>query len=93
VGGIPEVVVDGETGVLVPVEFRPDEPMTPLDPDRLEADLARSVNALMADPARRAAMGAAGRRRAVEKFGWSSIADRTVALYNSLVGSGSIPPS
>jgi starch synthase len=92
VGGIPEVVVDGETGVLVPVEFRPDEPMTPADPDRFEGELARAVNGLMADPARRAAMGAAGRRRAVEQFAWSSIADRTVALYGSLAGSGSIPP-
>jgi len=92
VGGIPEVVVDGETGSLVPVEFRADEPMTPVDPDRLEGELARSINALMADPARRAAMGAAGRRRAIEQFAWSSIADRTVALYRRLAGSGSIPP-
>ena len=40
VGGIPEVVVDGETGALVPVELRPDDPMTPVDPARFEADLA-----------------------------------------------------
>jgi starch synthase len=88
VGGIPEVVVDGETGVLVPVELRADEPMTPVDPDRYALDLATAVNGLMADPARRAAMGAAGRRRAVEHFSWSSIADQTLALYRSLVGSG-----
>jgi glycogen synthase len=87
VGGIPEVVVDGETGVLVPVELRTDEPMTPVDPDRFAHDLADAVNRLMADPARRAAMGAAGRRRAVEQFSWSSIADQTVALYDRLVGS------
>ena len=49
VGGIPEVVVDGETGVLVPVELRADEPMTPVDPARFEADLAAAVNGLMAD--------------------------------------------
>jgi alpha-maltose-1-phosphate synthase len=88
VGGIPEVVVDGETGVLVPVELRADEPMTPVDPDRYALDLATAVNGLMADPARRAAMGAAGRRRAVEHFSWSSIADQTLALYRGLVGSG-----
>ena len=82
VGGIPEVVVDGETGLLIPVTFRPDEPMTPDDPDRLAADLAAAVNALMADPARRARMGAAGRRRALERFSWSSIAAKTVALYD-----------
>jgi starch synthase len=85
VGGIPEVVVDGETGVLVPLELRADDPMTPVDPDRYAGDLASAVNALMADPDLRARMGAAGRRRAVENFSWSSIADQTVALYRSLV--------
>ena len=84
VGGIPEVVVDGETGLLVPVAFNPDEPMSPADPDQLASDLAAAINALMADPARRAEMGAAGRRRAVEKFSWSSIAAQTVALYGTL---------
>ena len=84
VGGIPEVVVDGETGVLVPVAFSPDEPMSPTDPDQLAGDLAAAINALMADPARRERMGAAGRRRAVEQFSWSSIADKTVALYGTL---------
>ena len=88
VGGIPEVVVDGETGVLVPVELRTDEPMTPVDPDRFALDLAEAVNRLMADPGRRQAMGAAGRRRAVEQFSWSSIADQTLALYRGLVRAG-----
>lgn len=85
VGGIPEVVVDGETGVLVPVELSPDEPMTPVDPDRFARDLAAAINALVGDPARRTAMGEAGRRRA-EAFSWSSVADRTLDLYRSLVG-------
>jgi glycogen synthase len=84
VGGIPEVVVDGETGVLVPVDLRPDEPMTPADPDGFARDLASAINRLMADPAKRAAMGAAGRRRAVEHFSWTAIAERTVTLYRSL---------
>jgi glycogen synthase len=85
VGGIPEVVVDGETGVLVPLELSADDPMTPADPDRFARDLASAVNPLMADPDLRVRMGAAGRRRAVERFSWSSIADQTVALYRSLV--------
>ena len=85
VGGIPEVVVDGETGLLVPLELSADEPMTPIDPDRFARDLAAAINALIADPQRSAAMGAAGRRRAVELFSWSAIADRTVALYRSLL--------
>jgi starch synthase len=84
VGGIPEVVVDGETGILVPVDLRSDEPMTPADPDRFARDLASAINRLMADPAKRAAMGAAGRRRAVEHFSWAAIAERTVMLYRSL---------
>jgi glycogen synthase len=92
VGGIPEVVVDGDTGLLVPVAFRPDEPMQPEDPDQLASDLAAAINSLMADPVLRSRMGAAGRRRAVERFSWSSIAAQTVALYGSLRGSASIPP-
>ena len=59
--------------------------MTPEDPDRFARDLAAAVNRLMADPDLRARMGAAGRRRAVERFSWSSIADQTVDLYRSLV--------
>jgi starch synthase len=88
VGGIPEVVVDGETGVLVPVAFSPDEPMRPTDPEQLARNLADAINGLMADPDRRARMGAAGRRRAVEQFSWSSIAARTIALYRALAGVG-----
>lgn len=85
VGGIPEVVVDGETGLLVPVELSPDDPMRPLDPDRFELNLAGAINALMADASTREVMGRAGRRRAVESFSWGSIARQTVALYETLV--------
>ena len=86
VGGIPEVVVDGETGVLVPVPLRTDDPMLPVDPDAFEADLAAAVNRLMADAPLRQRMGRAGRARAVERFSWSSIAEQTVELYRSLLG-------
>jgi alpha-maltose-1-phosphate synthase len=85
VGGIPEVVVDGETGLLVPVELRPDDPMSPVDPDRFELNLAGAINALMADGATREVMGRAARRRAVERFSWARIAEETVDLYRSLV--------
>jgi starch synthase len=85
VGGIPEVVVDGETGLLVPVELSLEDPMRPVDPDRFELNLAGAINALMADPAAREVMGRAARRRAVEHFGWPAIARQTVALYESLV--------
>ncbi len=84
VGGIPEVVVDGETGLLVPVELRADDPMSPIDPDRFELNLAGAINALMADAATREVMGRAARRRAVERFGWARIAAETVDLYRSV---------
>jgi starch synthase len=85
-GGIPEVVVDGETGYLVP--FEPGDPATrePADPTRFAADIAERINALLADPALAERMGEAGRRRAVEQFSWSTIAEQTVDLYRSLVG-------
>jgi alpha-maltose-1-phosphate synthase len=86
VGGIPEVVVDGETGLLVPVELSPDDPMSPIDPDRFELNLAGAINALMADPRARAVMGRAARRRALRQFSWDSIARQTVALYRKLAG-------
>jgi starch synthase len=85
VGGIPEVVVDGETGLLVPVELRPDDPMSPVDHDRFERNLAGAINALMADAATRDVMGRAARRRAVERFSWGRIAEETVDLYRSLL--------
>jgi glycogen synthase len=86
VGGIPEVVVDGETGVLVPVALSADDPMRPLEPNRFERDLAAAINELMADAARCESMGRAARRRAVESFGWDAIARQTVELYESLAG-------
>jgi starch synthase len=70
VGGIPEVVSDGETGLLVP----------PDDPDALAAGL----NALIGDPGRAAALGRAGRERAVAEFGWQAVAAQTAALYAEL---------
>ena len=73
VGGIPEVVDDGVTGLLVHHDAA--------DPARFEAGLAAGVNAVLADPGRAAAMGAAGRERAVSEFGWRAIAEQTLAVY------------
>ncbi len=84
VGGIPEVVVDRETGLLVPFEPAGGDSFEPKDPERFERDLAAAIDSLMADPERRRAMGLAGRRRAAEQFGWASIARQTVELYRSL---------
>ncbi len=75
VGGIPEVVVDGVTGLLVAYD--------PADPAALESGLADAINALVADPARAKAMGRAGRARAIADFSWDAIAQRTVAVYRT----------
>ncbi|MBA2768117.1 MAG: glycogen synthase [Sporichthyaceae bacterium] len=83
-GGIPEVVADGETGRLVPIEQADDGTGTPLDSARFEADLAAALSAVLADPDGARAMGQAGRRRAVEAFSWAAIATRTLSLYSSL---------
>jgi starch synthase len=76
VGGIPEVVADTETGLLVPYSAA--------DPDGFEAGLATAVNALLGDPSRAAKMGQAGRQRAVHEFGWDTVARRTLDVYASL---------
>ena len=85
VGGIKEVVVDGETGYLVPLEQMKESPYEPLDPDRFARDLAARINALMDDPALREKMGKAGRKRAEEKFSWAAIARQTADLYQTLL--------
>ncbi|RSZ65475.1 glycogen synthase [Corynebacterium hylobatis] len=76
VGGIPEVVVDGETGTLVHYDEN--------DPETFERDIAAQVNAMVSDPARAKAFGEAGRQRAVDAFSWATIAQQTVDIYQSL---------
>jgi starch synthase len=84
VGGIKEVVVDGETGLLVPFD---QDPITsfPLDPDGFARELAAALNSLLVDPAKCRRFGEAGRKRAEEKFSWTSIANQTIDLYQTLI--------
>jgi starch synthase len=86
VGGIPEVVVPGETGTLVPLTPGDDVMGSPADPAAFAQDLAAAVNELLEDPDRAAAMGVAGRARVESTFAWTAIAERTAALYRELVG-------
>ena len=85
VGGIREVVQHGVTGYLVPLEQMSASPFEPINPDAFSRDLAARVNEVMADPAKQAAFGEAGRRRALEVFSWGAIAKQTQALYETLV--------
>ncbi|MDP3952703.1 glycogen synthase [Microbacterium sp.] len=85
-GGIPEVVDDGVTGRLVPIEQVADGTGTPVDPDRYVDDLARTLTEVAMDPERAASYGEAGRERAAREFSWGSIADTTRALYAELTG-------
>jgi starch synthase len=84
-GGIPEVVADGETGLLVPIDQVSDGTGTPTEPERFEADIASRVNTLLGDPDLAKRMGEAGRERAVTQFSWAAIARETHDLYRSLV--------
>jgi starch synthase len=77
VGGIPEVVADGTTGLLVP--YNAD------DPAAFEAGLAARMAELLADPDRANAMGAAGRERVLAEFGWPAIAQQTVEVYREVL--------
>ncbi|MDN4473101.1 glycogen synthase [Demequina zhanjiangensis] len=85
-GGIPEVVVPGETGTLVPIEQVQDGTGTPLNPEAFASDLAAALTDMVSDVDRAAAFGAAGRVRAAESFSWEAIGDRTLALYESVLG-------
>ena len=84
VGGIKEVVVDGETGFLVPLEQMKESPFEATNPEKFARDLASRINELMKNPQLRAKFGKAGRKRVEEKFSWSTIARKTKALYETL---------
>ncbi|MFD5225631.1 glycogen synthase [Microbacterium sp. NPDC058342] len=83
-GGIPEVVEDGVTGRIVPIEQLQDGTGTPVDPEQFVSDLAETLSEVTGDPGRAAQYGAAGRERARTLFSWDAIADTTRALYEEL---------
>ncbi|MGP9681309.1 glycogen synthase [Brachybacterium sp. AOP3-A1-3] len=87
-GGIPEVVADGETGYLVQLEQVTDGTGTPVDPDRFVADLTTALVRMVSDPERAREMGEASRRRAAEHFSWTSIAERTLEVYRTVIAQG-----
>lgn len=84
-GGIPDVIVDGETGLLVPIDQVQDGTGTPIDRAQFEADLAAKLTEMLSDPERAAEMGRKSRIRCEEHFSWDVIGQRTVALYQDAV--------
>jgi alpha-maltose-1-phosphate synthase len=84
-GGIPEVVEDGVTGLLVPFDPVDDPSRTPRDPDAFARGIAERVDRLLHDPEEARRMGEAGRDRAVAHFGWGRIAEQVRDLYDELV--------
>lgn len=85
VGGIKEVVVDGETGILVHLDQQTTAPFEPVNPDKFSKDLATGVNKLISDKALRERMAKNGRKRVEETFDWTAIAKQVEALYKSLI--------
>ena len=85
-GGIPDVIVHGETGFLVPIEQMQDGTGTPIDREKFEADLAASLTDMVSDPERARQMGVASRRRVEEHFSWDTIGVRTVEFYKKVLG-------
>ncbi len=83
VGGIPEVVADGETGLLVP--YDPQQANDPAFMSTFEETFAERVNELTRDPAHAAAMGRAGRQRCIDEFSWATIAEQTVEVYKKAI--------
>ena len=85
VGGIPEIVVEGETGLLIGFDADDSGTFEPRRPAQFSEQLAAAVNELMSDPERRDKMGTAGRARVLEHFTWSSVAQRTLDFYRDLI--------
>ena len=91
VGGIPEVVEQGETGLLVPIDVAAKSAVEPRDPEQFSRDLATAVNALLRDPERRASMGRRARMRVEQHFSWTSIAEQTLAFYEEVIANRAQP--
>ncbi len=84
-GGIPEVVLDGETGIIVPIDQVDDGTGTPRDPEAFVRDLAAGLTRMVSDPERAREMGRRGLQRAVDTFSWKQIGRDTVEVYETLL--------
>jgi glycosyltransferase involved in cell wall biosynthesis len=84
VGGIKEVVVDGQTGFLVPLDQMKESPFEATNPEKFARDLATPINQLMKDRQLRDQFGKAGRKRVEEHFSWRAVAQATKRLYTQV---------
>lgn len=84
VGGIKEVVIPGETGILIPLEQQQEAPFEPVDPEKFALDLAQGINELISNPELRTSMGIKSRQRVEDHFDWKAIAEKTKELYTSI---------
>ncbi|MEM7519048.1 MAG: glycosyltransferase [Planctomycetota bacterium] len=84
VGGMKEIIVQGETGLTVRLAQQTESPFEATEPEAFAADLASALNELLLDPDRCEAMGRAGRTRVLEHFSWAEIAKTTLALYEKI---------
>ncbi len=85
VGGIKEVVVNGETGILIPLEQQTEAPFEPVNPDKFSQDLANGINTLIKNKDMRESMAKKGRNRVEDYFDWTAIAKQVEDLYKSLL--------
>ena len=85
VGGIKEVVVEGETGLLINLEQQSVAPFEPVNPDQFSRDLAEGVNKVIKDGSLRNKMAKNGRKRVEDLFDWKAIAKQTKSIYESLI--------
>ncbi|MCB4790574.1 MAG: glycogen synthase [Elusimicrobia bacterium] len=85
VGGIPEVVVHGKTGILVPITQKSSTEVEPRDKEKFAYDIAKAVNSLLASPKNLKEMGLKARRRVIEHFSWASIAEKTIDFYKDVI--------
>ncbi|MEM0543233.1 glycogen synthase [Flavobacterium sp. j3] len=86
VGGIPEIIVEGETGYLIELESISRTDFNPKNPEAFQRNFAEKINRLLADEDLAQAMGKAGRKRVLEKFSWESIAKTTYSYYEEVIG-------
>lgn len=85
VGGIKEVVVHGDTGLLVSLEQQTDAPFEPIDPDKFARDLASGINTVLDDDELKKSMAIRGRKRVEDFFDWTAIARQVEQLYTTLI--------